>query len=49
VLVNVTTETVRLWLSGEVQPCALSRRMLRFIDVCLELAGLFVEADMRHI
>jgi putative transcriptional regulator len=43
VLVNVTPSTVRLWLLGEVRPCALSRRMLQFIDTCPEIIDVFIE------
>ena len=43
VLANVTPATVRLWLSGEVRPCSLSRRMLQFIDICPEIIDTFIE------
>ena len=36
-IMNVAPMTVRLWLSGAVKPCGLSRRLLQVYLLCPEI------------
>ncbi len=38
VIMNVTPMTVRLWTSGAVKPCNLSRRLIQIYAACPEIA-----------
>ncbi|MDL2258604.1 XRE family transcriptional regulator [Eubacteriales bacterium OttesenSCG-928-K08] len=38
-LMNVTPMTVRLWTSGAVVPCGLSRRLMQVYAACPEVIG----------
>lgn len=33
-LMNVTPQTVKLWVAGAVKPCSLSRRLMQIYDTC---------------
>lgn len=35
-LMNVTPQTVKLWIAGAVKPCGLSRRLMQLLDCCPE-------------
>jgi putative transcriptional regulator len=36
-LMNVSPMSVKLWLTGAVKPCGLSRRLLRIYEICPEV------------
>ncbi|MDR0819534.1 MAG: XRE family transcriptional regulator [Oscillospiraceae bacterium] len=36
-LMNVSPMTVRLWTSGAVKPCGLSRRLLQLYELCPDI------------
>ncbi len=44
-LMNVTPMTVRLWTSGAVVPCGLSRRLMQIYDTCPEIVGKITMPD----
>ena len=44
-LMNVTPMTVRLWTTGAVVPCGLSRRLMQIYDTCPEIVGKITMPD----
>lgn len=37
ILMNVTTETVRLWTAGAVKPCGTAMRIMQILNACPEV------------
>ena len=48
-LMNVTPMTVRLWTSGAVNPCGLSRRLMQIYEACPEVIGKIVTSPQEHV
>ena len=48
-LMNVTLSTVRLWTSGAVHPCGMTRRLMQIYEACPEIVSKIVGEQVVEI
>ena len=41
-LMNVTPQTVRMWITGAARPCTIARRLMQIYEAGPEMVGKFI-------